>query len=163
MADTPPSRDDQQRLNQLEEDLQAAQDELRGIREVLEGVEAAPKEPKFAPFYPTCAMWVHDHFCRVYARDLQKPSNHWCDQWWDHAEAIDRLTSLWEVWELTRTKRGSQAWWNAVDHHLPILLSEDGPFSGCETGAHHPLAPFPLQPTPPGWGELDPEDVFTDD
>lgn len=141
------------RVRELEHVMEAMADELQGMQVQLQEPPAEPEhdEPKFAPFYPTVQDWVEGHFAKVYVRNLETPGVKWCSQWWAHEEVATRLVYLWEVWELTRDKQGSAAWWNALDHHLPILLSNDGPLARCSNGRHHPLRPLPVEPPPVGW------------
>ncbi|WP_243400462.1 DUF4913 domain-containing protein [Arthrobacter sp. Bz4] len=45
------------------------------------------------------------------------------------------------------------SWWREhADHHMPILLSTDGPFKGCtpEKGHNPRLDPLPCAPAPAG-------------
>ena len=66
----------------------------------------------------------------------------WCAQWWRHAEAITRLTALWQSWEAMRLQPGTGmiSWLrDHLDHQLPVLLGRGGPFAACSRGrAHRP-------------------------
>ncbi|PVE19866.1 hypothetical protein DDA93_00390 [Arthrobacter sp. Bz4] len=59
------------------------------------------------------------------------------------------------AWEHLRRdgKTGMSSWWREhADHHMPILLSTDGPFKGCtpEKGHNPRLDPLPCAPAPAG-------------
>jgi hypothetical protein len=82
----------------------------------------------------------------------------WCPQWWDHAEAIARLTLLWNTWEGARWEPAAKpGWWLDLDHHLPILTGLDGPFRNCRhpeatrPGKHQPETAPDNIPAPPHW------------
>ncbi|SHN19780.1 DUF4913 domain-containing protein [Cryptosporangium aurantiacum] len=91
---------------------------------------AAETQP---PRYLTLELWVTDYFTPMFLHRIGDATRHrWCTQWWDHAEAIARLTLLWTTWETARWDPNAKAgWWLDLDHHLPILLAADGPFRTC--------------------------------
>nr|WP_231127618.1 DUF4913 domain-containing protein [Motilibacter aurantiacus] len=97
--------------------------------------------------------WVTDLFVVAFPRNVGQ-QHKWCPQWWDHAEAIMRLEVLWRSWEGARLDpvNGMAAWMaQQLDHHLPILLSPDGPFGQCTSERHLAYEPLPVKPSPPGW------------
>ena len=71
----------------------------------------------------------------------------WCHQWWQHDEAISRLTALWHAWEVLRLQPGTGigTWYrDHLDHQLPILMGARGPFYQCsETATANPARPPP--------------------
>ena len=91
----------------------------------------------------------------------------WCAQWWRHAEAITRLTALWQSWEAMRLQPGTgTASWlrDHLDHQLPILLGRSGPFAQCSQDEHVEPRITPADPPPPGWwdtGERHPAPMTT--
>jgi hypothetical protein len=101
--------------------------------------------------YPTLADWVIDFWATHTARDLNT-GLHWCSHWWDHPEAVSRLTALWERWEQLHAEPGGMAlWWREADAVTAPLLAPDGTFSGCKTGERprHTLPPpLPVTPQP---------------
>ena len=50
------------------------------------------------PVYGSVQEWVTSHFLPMFRRPLGGEFR-WCAQWWQHAEAITRLTALWHSWE----------------------------------------------------------------
>jgi hypothetical protein len=136
-------------LDRDSDDLEAAiQDAVKAA-----AAEITPAAPEL--FYPTLEAFIEDYLVLVYRRALSGPSVTWCPEWWRHAEAIIRLDALWRAWETLRLEPGTgmSVWLrDHADHHMPILLDADGPFKGCEPGAHsaRPLAPLPFTPPPPG-------------
>lgn len=62
----------------------------------------------------------------------------WCSRWFDHPEAVARLTALMEAFEDLHAKGGSwRSTWllRHVDPHLLILFDgERGPFWRCADG-----------------------------
>jgi hypothetical protein len=113
------------------------------------GPDSTPPEPR----YPGVEAWVTKHLLPTYLR--QSGPRTWCAQWWRHPEALERLEALWRAWEALRldTTTGMSVWWrDHADHHLPILLSTDGPFARCAGRTHQALPdPFPTDPAPTDW------------
>jgi hypothetical protein len=105
-------------------------------------------------FYPNLAEFVRDTLATTYRRQLDVGAGvTWCPQWWRHPEAISRLEALWRAWEFLRLDEdtGMSVWWrDHADHHMPVLLSTDGPFHGCSPdGGHHTkVAPLPCEEPP---------------
>ena len=90
------------------------------------------------PVYASVQDWVTAHFLPMYRRPLGGEYR-WCPQWWRHAEAITRLTALWQSWEAMRLQPGTgTANWlrDHLDHQLPILLGRSGPFAQCTADEH---------------------------
>ena len=121
--------------------------------------DGAEEEQARPPLYPSVQTWVEHYFTRMFMhRIADNPRVRWCPQWWQHAEAIARLTILWNTWEAARWQPSAKpAWWLDLDHHLPILLGLDGPFRNCRNnqgdrdGRHQPDAVPVTDPAPPGW------------
>lgn len=90
------------------------------------------------PFHPSVATWVTEYFVPMYRRTLGGEFR-WCAQWWRHAEAISRLTALWQSWEACRLQgaTGIGLWYrDHLDAQLPILLGARGPFYQCTEDEH---------------------------
>lgn len=105
------------------------------------------------PVYAAVEDWVTGQFLPVYVRPLGGEYR-WCAQWWQHAEAITRLTALWHAWELMRLQPGTgiAAWLrDHLDHHLPVLLSRSGPFAQCSESEHIAPRQARADQAPPGW------------
>jgi Domain of unknown function (DUF4913) len=110
-------------------------------------------QPPPEPRYSGLEAWVTGHLLPTYLR--QSGPRTWCPQWWRHPEALERLEALWRAWEALRldATTGMSIWWrDHADHHLPILLSPDGPFARCAARTHQkPPDPLPTDPAPPDW------------
>ena len=55
-----------------------------------------------------------------------------------------RFEALWRTWEQARLTEaiGTSLWLRTeLDHHLPILHADDGPFAGCVDGEHRLPSP----------------------
>jgi hypothetical protein len=101
------------------------------------------------PVYASLNEFVRDYLRVVYAREIDGERRVWAAQWWNYPEAFVRLSALWRAWEMLRLDpaTGLSVWLkDHADHHMPILMSPDGPFSSakvrepankCERG--HPL------------------------
>lgn len=113
-----------------------------------------PPEPR----YSTVENWVSDWLAPMIVR-RHGPEFRWCPQWWQHAEAISRLTGLWSTWETAYADSDAAmlSWYrDCLDHHLPVLCSGSGPFLNCSNDQGHNRSPgIVLQtiPTPDNfWG-----------
>ena len=96
---------------------------------------AAEKEPTL--FYGSADEFVRERLRYMYARRVG-PGNasfRWAARWWDYPEAHARIDALWRAWEHLRLDgaTGSSTWWiEHADHHMPILMSPEGPFAKSE-------------------------------
>ena len=123
------------------------------------GTAPAPAPEQHPPLYPDLETWVTGYFAPMFLHRIPgNPRARWCARWWDHAEAIARLTLLWNGWEGARWEPAAKAgWWLDLDHHLPLLLDLDGPFRNCRhsehgrDGKHDPQQPPELETAPSGW------------
>jgi hypothetical protein len=105
------------------------------------------------PCYRSLTDWVDDHFVLMFHRTLGGEYR-WCGQWWRHAEAISRLTSLWYAWEALRLQgnTGMGIWYrDHLDHQLPILMGARGPFYQCTEHEHLDSHQPRTDPVPRGW------------
>jgi hypothetical protein len=105
------------------------------------------------PVYQAVEDWVTGHFLAMFRRPLGGEYR-WCAQWWQHAEAITRLTALWHSWEVLRLQPGTgMAIWlrDHLDHQLPILLGRGGPFAACSEEEHFEFRDAKTMLAPPGW------------
>jgi len=135
----------QARLSRVEDDLRAALDA------VYEPPAIAPAEPTIEPAFASLEAWVIEHFTQLYSRPLGAQWR-WCASWWAHAEAISRLEALWRSWETLRLepRLGMGIWYrDHLDHQLPILLGQTGPFARCTPDRHTDPAPLPVLNDPP--------------
>jgi Domain of unknown function (DUF4913) len=109
------------------------------------------------PLYASAEDWVNGHFLSMYRRPIGGEYR-WCPQWWRHAEAITRLTALWQSWEAMRLQPGTgMITWlrDCLDHQLPVLLGRSGPFAQCSPQEHVEPRLAVSEPPPPGWWEWD--------
>ncbi|MBT8226095.1 MAG: DUF4913 domain-containing protein [Dactylosporangium sp.] len=125
-------------------------------RSVADGEARQDAHP---PLYPSLEAWVNGYFAPMFLHRVPGSSRaRWCARWWEHAEAIVRLTVLWNGWEGARWEPAAKSgWWLDLDHHLPILLGLDGPFRICRhsegnrAGKHEPPRVPDIQPAPEDW------------
>ncbi len=137
-----------------------AADEDGGLDEqgATGSAEEVPQEPDNGaapgPQFATVEEFVTHFVVPFYIRDTANAV--WCRQWWAHREAGARLEALWEAYEGARASTEGSAyssWWRLeADHHLPLLLSREGPFRNCNARAdtHTLQTPQPLTPPPKG-------------
>jgi hypothetical protein len=69
----------------------------------------------------------------------------WCPKWYLHAEAVSRLTALWDEFEKAVVGHTLSDWWlHHLDPHLDRLMSRDfGPFMACQPDEHRTIPPLP--------------------
>ncbi|MGW5010513.1 DUF4913 domain-containing protein [Micromonospora chalcea] len=113
------------------------------------------------PLYSTVEEWVTKYLLPTFPRPVGEVGMtrwHWCERWWRHDEAVTRLTALWYGWEQARLQMtGMLPWLRELDHQLPILYGDDGPFRNCSTtrdlGAarHYSPPEMPAEPAPADW------------
>ena len=112
------------------------------------------------PVYTTLEDWLTGYFLPMFRRTLGGEYR-WCHQWWRHGEAISRLTSLWHTWEVLRLQPGTgiAIWYREhLDHQLPILMGQRGPFYQCSETAHREPHQAEADPAPGEWWDTDPDD-----
>ncbi len=108
------------------------------------------------PVYTAVEDWVNGYFLPMFRRTLGGEFR-WCARWWQHGEAISRLTSLWHAWEVLRHQPGTgiATWYlDHLDHQLPILLGARGPFCQCSESAHRETREATTVPAPDDWWDL---------
>jgi len=121
-----------------------------------EGRDAQPQ-----PVYDSVEAWVTGQFLPMYRRPLGGEYR-WCRQWWQHAEAITRLTALWHSWEALRLEPGTgMAIWlrEHLDHQLTVLLGRGGPFAQCSEDEHIEPREAMTEDAPPGWWDIGDDQV----
>jgi Domain of unknown function (DUF4913) len=119
---------------------------------------AAPGAPE--PVYTAVEDWVTGYFLPMFRRTLGGEYR-WCAQWWQHGEAISRLTSLWHAWEVLRHQPGTgiATWYrDHLDHQLPILMGARGPFYQCAESAHREPREAIAVPAPGDWWDIGDDD-----
>lgn len=63
----------------------------------------------------------------------------WCSQWWEHPEAVTRLSALWEAFEVMRNEPPpSLSTWikDHLDAHMAALTQIHGVFHNCDVNRH---------------------------
>lgn len=116
--------------------------------EVADGGSEAQLWPSSEDF----VSWVETTISALESLDVDN-NMHWCPQWWDHPEAVDRLRALHLQQLVAMPTRDDPAgslssWW--VDHwdrHAVVLFGRTGPFGQCRDG-HVRREPLELD-TPP--------------
>ncbi|WP_241986564.1 DUF4913 domain-containing protein [Cryobacterium fucosi] len=105
-------------------------------------------------FYGSSDEFVRERLIHMYARRVG-PGNasfRWAADWWNYPEALARIDALWRAWEHLRldAATGSSVWWiEHADHHMPILMSTEGPFAKSED-SNKAGEPLPYTAPPEG-------------
>jgi hypothetical protein len=118
-----------------------------------------PAEATPEPVYYALEDWLTGYFLPMFRRTLGGEYR-WCHQWWQHGEAISRLTSLWHSWEVLRLQPGTgiATWYREyLDHQLPILMGARGPFYQCSENTHREPHQADATPSPGDWWDTDPD------
>ncbi|WP_328912466.1 MULTISPECIES: DUF4913 domain-containing protein [unclassified Streptomyces] len=102
------------------------------------------------------AGWVHYLFLPVYGREIST-TRPWCEQWYEHPEAVARLHALWLAWQqFTDAEAGlsGPSVWHRdhLDQTLAHLRAPDGPFAACTTSPARPTHRVLATPAPRQWG-----------
>lgn len=118
------------------------------------------EEEENEPVYDSLEEWVQFYFLPMFRR-VEGGENKWCRQWWRHSEAIARLDALWRSWESLRLdeQTGMSVWFrDHADHHVPLVMSQNGPFRQCAGERHRESDPLNADWAPEGWWEDEDED-----
>ena len=87
-------------------------------------------EPRL--YYGSTDEFVREFLITAYRRQVGGGSKlSWRADWWNFPEAVARLETLWRAWEHLRLEGplGMSIWWkDHADHHMSVLLSDQGPF-----------------------------------
>lgn len=105
--------------------------------------------------YGSADEFIREYLRHMYARPVGAGNARWrwAADWWRYPEAIARIEALWRAWENLRrdAASGSSRWWvEHADHHMPILLSPDGPFARSKD-SNELGDPLPYARPPDGW------------
>lgn len=126
----------------------------------VDAASAASGADASGPVYYALEDWLTDYFLPMFRRTLGGEYR-WCLQWWQHGEAVSRLTSLWHSWEVLRLQPGIgiATWYREyLDHQLPILMGARGPFYQCSETTHREPHQADAAPAPDDWWDTDPDD-----
>jgi hypothetical protein len=97
-----------------------------------EGEDEGEQAPAFQ--YTTLLDWMDGWFFRVAFR-LPRDGRCWCDEWWRHRYAIERLSALWLAWEMMyKSPQERSSWWiyHFEPHFAAITSQTTGPFRDCD-------------------------------
>lgn len=109
-------------------------------------------------YYSSSDEFLRDFLAPTYRRKISGERSNgddafrWAAEWWRHPEAQVRIEALWRSFEALRTDPGTglSVWLrDHADHHVPILLSQTGPFRNAKDVAEDG-APLPYKPPPDG-------------
>lgn len=96
------------------------------------------------------------YLSKIYARNIAGDAAdgittfRWAAKWWEYAEAVSRIDAMWRAFEQLRcdTTFGASVWFREhADHHMPILLSNYGPFANVPD-TNRPGDPLPHRAPP---------------
>ena len=127
------------------------------------GPDRLPCPPEFvdAEELAELGAWIRGYLVPFYGREPSTAAM-WCEQWYEHPEAVARLWALYLAW-LTRNNlaesegdfTGPVVWQlEFLDPTMAQLRGPDGPFAGCTS---HPDRHQHTLPEPPACRTL-PED-----
>lgn len=115
--------------------------------------DQSEKKKTPAPTQDEFIEWVGDLITRVESVDLSA-NMHWCSQWWEHPEAVARLSALHVQFLICLAEGALSSWWvDHFDRHAAVLFAKRGPFGECglshtERGARRALG---CEQPPVGW------------
>ena len=126
-------------------------DEYRDDEETTEAEEVQPEL-----FHASVDEFVRDRLVHLYKRKVGPQNDgryRWAADWWAYPEAVSRLESRRRSWEHLRQDgaTGMSTWWrDHADHHMPILLDPEGPFTKSTDRNNHG-DPLPYVAPPEGF------------
>lgn len=103
---------------------------LKALSEAINGEEPADSLYVFA----SLPEFVEEYVTRTFRRHLKSSSLRWCEQWWEHPEAVVALDAMWHSFESHRRHPASLSDW-LVHRAWPImdrLTGDQSPFEGCK-------------------------------
>jgi hypothetical protein len=88
--------------------------------------------------YSDVYAWVADWALPTLGTATQIGGRRWCAQWYDHPEAVLRLTLAWQTWERARHDPAAYTSWllDTWDRMWATLTAAHGPFAGCTPRRH---------------------------
>ncbi|QKD79439.1 MULTISPECIES: DUF4913 domain-containing protein [Actinomyces] len=121
--------------------------EKKGRASAQAGRDEAPGG--LEPVFPTLEAFVEHVASSLWDRVITD-SHRWCDQWWNHPEAVYALTCLWHAWEQTHVSDAEARMRWLLQYSYPLmdrLCSANGPFCRCKphcvlNGRGHNSHPF---------------------
>lgn len=127
------------------EEAQGLARERDELLDTLTKARAAQQVTPPANVYESVETWVVG-WLRPRSADFPR----WCEQWWDHPEALTRIRGLWLAWE-SHTRDGSLSKFLMYDfdHHITKLTAASGPFGECGKDQHSTTAPRITDALPP--------------
>lgn len=116
---------------------------------------ATDEPPREVPtlVYGNCVEFFDGFLRRIYVRAINGRDTHWSARWWENAEAVYRIDSLWRSWEALRLDAaiGSSTWLrDHMDYHMRVLTSSGGPFADEDTRHRPKDGPLPHERPPEG-------------
>ncbi|MDE1674358.1 DUF4913 domain-containing protein [Nocardia gipuzkoensis] len=120
---------------------------VAAVRDAIAAVDPShqPEDPVAKLKYRNLELFVSKFIAQLYRRDAIREGSQkklrWCPQWWDHGEAVARLSALWRAFERMRQGDGVEmsVWWlHHADPTMDRLLDPDnGPFKWCSVPDGH--------------------------
>ena len=86
--------------------------------------------------FSTLNDWMEGWFLRVAFR-YEHDGQVWCDEWWRHRYAVERLGALWYAWETSyHDPENRSSWWvyHFEPHWSALTRAAMSPFRECEKG-----------------------------
>jgi hypothetical protein len=105
-------------------------------------------------YYGSVDEFVREFIVPTYRRKIGAggSAQRWIAAWWEHPEAVVRLTAIWRAWEALRLDpaTGMSVWLrDHADYHLGVLFSDYGPFADSEENSKRG-EPLPYKAPPEG-------------
>ena len=127
-------------LRRLDLDGVGKDERLEALEQQLADIYATGADPRAGHpdwRYRTVYDWVEQWFSVHYARSVTGVG--WCARWFDHPEALLRLSAMWRSWEHARRDdtTGIAVWLTSIADPLAReLFDPAGTFRYCGRGEH---------------------------
>lgn len=144
----------------------ALEDAQAEVDRAAEGLRRAEQTPAPAPEKPvqrfaSLPVFVEEYVVPNWVHKLgDNYAGRWCSHWWEHPEAVTRLSAVWEAFEVMRLEPPpSLSTWikDHLDAHMAALTALHGVFHNCDVGRHihEPRRPWETEHPPEGMFQTD--------
>ncbi|CAM4050505.1 DUF4913 domain-containing protein [Corynebacterium belfantii] len=133
-------------LRKLGDDEQFADTLRQGVAKAIEEQGAQLTAPPLQPQFANVIEFVDQFIAVMYPSVGSVRTPNWTPRWWEHPQAVLRLTALWHRFEYLRASEPATYMETFLrvhaDYHMGKLMETDGVFA---TVKKNPQAPTPLK------------------
>lgn len=117
------------------------------FRKHQENLEPPKKQKRM---YASVVEFVEEFITKMYPTSSVVTPN-WTSRWWEHPQAITRLSALWQTFERLRVEQPATYMETFLrvhaDYHMRYLMGDNGVFAQVRNTPEKPT-PLPVEPLP---------------